>query len=129
MPKQFRTDGTQSSAPNKQVLTEIFIRRLAPTARAFLVWDTLQRGLALQVQPTGHKAWKYIYRYNKHSRWYHIGNAGAIGLADARKLAKGLVFQVAQGKDPASERKAKRSQGTFEELAAQYVEEYAKHKN
>jgi integrase len=39
------------------------------------------------------------------------------------------MFQVAGGKDPAAERKAERNNGTFEELAAQYVEEYAKRHN
>ena len=39
------------------------------------------------------------------------------------------MFQVAEGKDPQSERKAERSSGTFEELATNYVERYAKRKN
>lgn len=36
---------------------------------------------------------------------------------------------VAEGRDPQAERKAQRTLGTFEELAARYVEEYAKLKN
>ena len=39
------------------------------------------------------------------------------------------MFQVAEGKDPAAERKADRSKGTFEELAARYVEQYAEENN
>ena len=39
------------------------------------------------------------------------------------------MFAVAEGKDPAAERKAERSKGTFEELAARYVEQHAKKHN
>ena len=81
------------------------------------------------MQPTGHKTWKVIYSLHGRPRWYSLGAADAIGLADARKLAGRVMFQVAEGKDPAAERKADRSKGTFEELAARYVEEYAKRNN
>jgi len=39
------------------------------------------------------------------------------------------MLDVARGKDPQAERMAKRSQGTFAELADRYVNEYAKKKN
>ena len=39
------------------------------------------------------------------------------------------MFQVAENKDPCTERKLERGKGTFEELATRYVEEYAKRKN
>ena len=117
MPRTNRSDGTLAAAPNKRNLTELYIKKTAPRARTFLVWDTFQRGLALQVRPSGHKAWKCIYKHRGRSRWYQTGNAAAIGLADARKLANRVMFQVAEGKD------------TFEELATRYVEEYAKRRN
>jgi integrase len=129
MPKKFRDDGTQTAPSNKCNLTELFIRKIAPREQTFLVWDTHQRGLVLQVQPSGHKAWKCIYKYHGRSRWYHIGNADAIGLSDARKLASRVMFQVAEGKDPAAEKKAEHSKGTFDELATSYVEEHAKRRN
>jgi hypothetical protein len=128
MPRPQR-DGTPAAAPDKCKLTEIFIRKVEPRSRAFLVWDTYQRGLVLQVQPTGHKAWKCIYSMHGRKRWYHIGAVDAVGLADARRLAIRVMFQLADGKDPASEKKAERSKGTFEELATRYVKEYAKLKN
>ncbi|MGC1827952.1 MAG: Arm DNA-binding domain-containing protein, partial [Pseudolabrys sp.] len=83
----------------------------------------------LQVRPSGHKAWKAIYAHRGRPRWYHLGNAGAIKVTDARKLASRIMFNVAEGKDPAAERKAHRSKGTFEELSERYVAEYAKRKN
>jgi integrase len=129
MPKTYRGDGTPAAAPNKRNLTELYIKKTAPRERTFLVWDTYQRGLALQVRPTGHKAWKCIYPFHGRPRWYHLGNAAAIDLSDARKLAHRVMFAVAEGKDPAAEKKAERSNGTFEELATRYVEEHAKRRN
>jgi integrase len=124
-----RRDGTKAAAPNKRKLNDLFVKRLVPTDRAYLVWDDYQRGLAVNVQPTGRKTFKCIYSLRGRPRWYSLGPADAIGLADARRLASGIMFQVAEGKDPAAERKAARSKGTFEELAARYVEDHAKKHN
>jgi len=62
-------------------------------------------------------------------RWYHLSNANAITVAQARKLANEIMYKVAQGQDPQADRKASRHSGTFEELAKRYVEEYAKKTN
>lgn len=124
-----RRDGSAAAAPNKRKLNDLFIKRLQPQARAFVVWDEYQRGLAIAVQPTGYKSWKCIYSFHGRPRWYHIGAFDAIDLADARKLANRVMFAAAEGKDPAAEKKAERSRGTFEELATRYVEERAKRKN
>jgi integrase len=113
---------TTATEPNKRKLSEIFIQKLKPRPRPFLVWDTYQRGLALATQPTGHKSWKCIYSMHGRPRWYSIGDASAIGLSDARKLASRVMFKVAEGKDPCADRKAERSKGTFEELATEYCE-------
>jgi integrase len=114
---------------NKRKISEIFLRKLKPQPKKFLVWDTMQRGLALLVQPSGHKSWKVIYSRHGRPRWYHIESADAVGLSNARKLAAEVMYQVAQGKDPVSDRKLDRAKGTFEDLAARYVEEYAKKNN
>ena len=124
-----RRDGTPAAGPNKRRLNDLFVKRLAPQDRPFLVWDSHQRGLAVNVQQTGRKSWKVVYSLRGRPRWYSLGSADAIGLADARRLAGRVMFQVAEGKDPAADRKAARSKGTFEELAARYVERYARRKN
>jgi integrase len=116
-------------ALRKLNLTELYVRKLRPEAAAFVVWDTRQHGLAIRVQPTGAKAWKVIYSRHGRPRWLHLGDAGAIGLSDARTLAAEAMLAVARGKDPAAEKKAERSRGTFEELATQYVEQHAKKVN
>jgi integrase len=114
---------------NKRKLTELYLQKLRPQSCAYMVWDTHQRGLALRVEPTGYRAWKVVYRHHGRARWYHLGAADAIGLADARKLAAAVMLEVIMGKDPAAERKAQRGAGTFADLASRYVEEHAKKKN
>jgi integrase len=94
-----------------------------------MVWDTKLSGLALAVYPTGKKVFKVIYPFAGRTRWYNIGKADAIDLDEARKLAAEVLLKVATGIDPQSERRAQRSAGTFEELAQQYVDQYARKEN
>jgi integrase len=127
-----RQDGQPPRAPNRRKLTEIFLKKLKPDgSRTTLVWDTDPKNLAIQVQPkpTGTKSWKVIYSHHNRVRWYHIGGADAIGLADARLMAKEVMLRVAKGEDPQAERKAQRMANTFEELATRYLEEHAKKTN
>jgi integrase len=115
--------------PRKTKLNDLYIRRLKAHEKGpYLVWDTHQRGLAIQVQPTGSKAWKCIYPFHGRPRWYHIADAAAVGLADARLLASRVMFQVAEGKDPQAERRAARGADTFEDLATRY-RKYSETKN
>jgi integrase len=116
-------------AARKRTLTELYIRKVKPEKNRVLIWDLKQHGLVLVVEPTGMRAWKCIYSFHGRPRWLHIGKASAIGLADARKIAAELMLQVIKGKDPAAERKAERGAGAFTDLAARYVEEYAKSNN
>src|SRR5262245_21155574 len=124
-----RRDGTATAAPMKRKITDLFARKAVKRDRKYLVWDTRQPALALLVQPTGHRSWKAIYRFHGRPRWYHIGNAAKLGVKDARKLATGLVAQVANEIDPQAVKRANRGAGTFGELRERYVEEYAKKKN
>ena len=117
------------ATPNKCKLTSIMVSRLRPSDKPFLVWDDYQRGLAIQIQPSGYRSYKLIYRFHNRPRWYHIGAADAIALSDARKLAAELMLRVIKGEDPAAEKRAERGTGTFAELAHRYVEEHAKKRN
>ena len=116
-------------APKKRRLTELTVRKTRPKDKPFLIWDTKQRGLALRVQPTGSRSWVVVYNRHGRTRWLTLGRAEAIYLADARMLAAKAMLAVAQGQDPAAEKRAERSAGSFAELAERYVEEYAKKHN
>ena len=121
--------GRPKRSPRKRRLNEFAVRKARPEAAAYLVWDALQHGLALRVQPTGAKAWAVIYSRQGRPRWLHLGNASDIGLADARTLAAEAMLAVARGKDPAAEKKAERIKGTFAEVAERYVTQHAKKHN
>src|SRR5258705_7601716 len=99
----------------KVKLTEFHRTRSNPEANPYLLWDTKQKGLALQVRPNGYRAFKVIYSFHNRVRWLHLGDATAIDLAQARELANDAMFKVAKGKDPQAEKKAQRSAGTFAE--------------
>jgi integrase len=124
-----RLDGTPAKPANKRTLSDAFLRSVKPDPqRVTMWWDDKLRGLVLAVQPSGRKSWKAVYSHGR-PRWYHIGDAQALGLADARKLASRVMFAVAEGKDPVADRVAERGKGTFAELAERYLNEYAKKKN
>src|SRR6516165_1045642 len=109
MPRS-RRDGTPAREPNRRRLTEALAKTVrGDSTRVVVYWDTIQRGLALSVQPSGHRAWKCVYTIRgRGARWYHLGNARAITLADARKLASKILYQVAEGADPHADRRALR---------------------
>jgi integrase len=112
-------------ALHKCNLTEIFLQRVQPQSKRFLVWDTDAKGLALQVRPNGECAWKFVYSFQGRVRWFHIGDASAWGLSNARKRARELKVEVDRENDPQAAKRARRSTGTFKELAQRYLEEYA----
>ncbi len=55
-----------------------------------------------------------------------LGTYPALPLADARDEAKKLLARVALGEDPTAERKSAQEAPTFDELAREYLERYAK---
>jgi integrase len=113
---------------NKCKLTSLTVTKSHPAPRPYLMWDIVQRGLVLQIQPSGYRSYKLIYRFHKRPRWFHIGAADAICLADARKEAAKLMLRVIQGEDPAADKRAERSTGTFAQLHERYLD-YARKRN
>lgn len=126
-----RQDGTPARKPDRRRLTEGFVKTVGSDfTRVLVFWDVLQRGLALMVQPTGHRAFKCVYTVRgRGPRWYHIGDARAIPLADARRLTAKMMVAVAEGADPHADRVALRGRGSFEQVAERYLEEHAKRHN
>ena len=127
-----RRDGTAArQLANKRKLTDAFVKIVRPDPdRVIIYWDTLQRGLALAVQPSGHRAWKCVYTVRgRGPRWYSIGNAGSVSLTEARRIVGKLMVQVAEGGDPHADRLALRGRGSFGQVARHYVEQHASKKN
>lgn len=103
------------------------IESLQPAAAAQVdYWDEGLAGFGIRVAPTGRKSWIVMYRASGRLRRLTLGKYPIIGLADARRLAQETLYSAAIGSDPAAEKKAKASADTFGELAAVYLERYAK---
>lgn len=113
------------------------VDRLTTGAKDILVWDTELPGFGLKVTPAGAKVYLVQYRTGGRgspTRRVTIGKHGAPYTAEtARKAAKTILGRVADGKDPAEEKRvAAASDGgarTFETVAEQFIDRYAKPKN
>ena len=70
------------------------------------IWDGELRGFGLKVNPSGSKAFILQYRNGDgRSRRLELGRFGAITVEQAREAAKIKLGMVAQGLDPAEEKK------------------------
>ena len=89
-------------------LTERAIERLTcpPGKRDSMTFDTEQRGLAVRVMASGTKSYLVQYSHLGRKRRVPLGSTDAISLATARDAARVAMGRVAQGIDPAAERKA-----------------------
>lgn len=93
---------------------------------ADIVNDTVVPGLSLRSFTT-RKAYYLFYRTKEGTqRRPKLGDAQVITLAQARQLAKDMLLQVAQGKDPMLERQKRQDSPTVNELADRYWERHAK---
>ncbi|PSO19146.1 site-specific integrase [Bradyrhizobium sp. MOS003] len=85
-------------------------------------------GLYLQVGDGGARSWLFLYKERGSGKRRELGlgsaaEKGGVPLADARKGAEGLRSTIAEGKDPASQRKAEALAGTtFGDFADAFLE-------
>ena len=108
-------------------LTSRVVKSLkAVGGRRTAYFDAAVPGLALRVSPTGAKSWAVFYRNRNRLRCLTLGDAGAIGLADAREQAREAIRAAAKGGDPATEKKRRRGAKTIDDLIPDFIERYAK---
>jgi integrase len=116
------------------MLTDVQIKKLTtPTARRE-VPDGKITGLYLVLQPSGAKSWALRYRAAGKPAKLTLGVYPAIDLAKARRLAEDARGKIANGKNPAAEKKAvreaqKSSDSTadrVENVAASFIEKHVK---
>lgn len=89
-------------------LTEKEIEKLVcpPGKRDRLVFDSEQRGLVVRIMAEGTKSYLAQYAKAGRKRRVPLGSVGAISLSAARAAASVVMGKVAQGTDPADERRA-----------------------
>jgi integrase len=92
-------------------LTDITVRNFKPQPKRFEVPDSGCAGLYCIVQPvTGAKTFAVRYRFGGRSRKLTLERG--ISLAAARKLTADAKLAVAQGRDPAAEKKTQKNRTT-----------------
>src|SRR5258708_2640727 len=91
------------------------------------VWDSNSNGsFGLRISSTGRKSWVVLYMSGSRLRRFTIGDYERLPLADARSIAKDVLYKASKGEDPATEKSASRKAATFGELAHEYLERHAK---
>ncbi len=110
--------------------TDRFLRTLKPGASAVEWFDEDTRGLSLKLNPGGAVTWYFNYtrRADAMRRRVQLGKLSALGLKDARLRATKMAGLVADGKDPAGDRRAERDALTVANLVEQFFDQYAKEK-
>lgn len=107
-------------------LSDVKIRSLKARGKIYKVSD--DRGLFLEVNPTGSKLWRFRYLLHGKDKRIALGSYPAVGLADARKKRDEIQQQVAKGADPVLERKREKlaaaysAANSFGEIAKEYIE-------
>ncbi|MCE7028919.1 tyrosine-type recombinase/integrase [Jiella avicenniae] len=111
----------------RKSLTTRFVETVKVETRTDF-WDDVVRGLVLRVSPTGVKAWTVVYNREAdgEKRRVTLGKFPALSLEKARRKALDAVAAVSDGLDPAGDKRARREAMTVADLAALYVERYAK---
>lgn len=107
------------------MLTYIQINAAKPRAKAWNLSDS--QGLYLVIQPNGSKLWRFNYRFLDKQKKLHLGGWPAISLADARVRRDEAKKKIAEGIDPALEKKRARiaakyaAANTFEAVAEEWL--------
>lgn len=111
-------------------MTARFLETLKPGAAAVEWFDEDTRGLSLKLNPGGAATWYFNYtrRADALRRRVQIGKLTALGLKDARQRATKMAGLVADGKDPAGDRRAEREALTVDDLAEQFLTQHADEK-
>ena len=108
-------------------LTDTRLRALKPKDKPYKVTD--ERGLYVEVTPTGSKLWRFRYRIGGAQKKLCIGSYPDISLKQARDAAYEARRAVASGGDPAFEKRKRKiraeflSAQTFEAVAREYIEQ------
>ena len=111
----------------KTTLTARGVAALKPQDSRIEIFDDKVTGFYVRVNPTGGKTYGVMYRVNGRKRRLTIGSTTAWNLAGARDRAREAIRLASTGtRDLATEKTDARQADTFSELAAEYVERWAK---
>jgi len=122
-----------------KALTVLSVEKLRPDpARRVEVPDGLMPGLYLVIQPNGKKSWAARFRVAGKPKKLTLGTFPVLSLDDARQAARAALRDAQQGADPAAakqqSKRAAREQAaddrdSFEAVARNFIDRYARPKN
>jgi integrase len=93
-----------------KALTTKAVEALKPDPnRRVEVPDPAMSGLYLVLQPSGAKSWALRYRFGGKPAKLTLGRWPLLGLADARAAAALALEKIERGRDPSSEKKARKA--------------------
>jgi integrase len=114
----------------RQILTDALCRTKPPRNGRLEIADLRQAGLVLRVTSNGARSFAYRFRHPHTRKTLRatIGPYPATPLEAARKRAKEMAAQIADGTNPIETRNAEREAAptrTFQALADRYLKEHA----
>lgn len=107
-------------------LKDLEIRALKPQDRVYKRAD--ERGLYIEVHPSGSKLWRLKYRHLGKDKRIALGSYPEVGLAEARQKRDDARRQIRDGIDPLAERKREKlvamynAANSFVEVAKEYID-------
>jgi integrase len=114
----------------RQILTDALCRTKPPRSGRLEIADLRQAGLVLRITSNGARSFAYRFRHPETRKTLRatIGPYPATALEAARKRAKEMAAQVADGTNPIEARNTEREAAptrTFQALADRYLNEHA----
>ncbi len=106
-------------------LSNTAILNAKPKERLYSLTD--ERGLSIQIQPSGGKWWRFRYRFEGKAKMLSLGVYPDVGLKEAREKREEARKLLAAGVDPGENRKAQkatkaeRSANSFEVIAREWL--------
>ncbi|WP_340588536.1 tyrosine-type recombinase/integrase [Erythrobacter alti] len=109
--------------------TNVALNALKPKEKSYKRAD--ERGLYIEVMPSGSKLWRFKYRLYGVEKRQSFGRFPEVSLAEARKLRDEAKALISAGRDPAIERRqaklvaALTAETTFNSVAREFIEKMA----
>ncbi len=105
-------------------LTDTTLKALKPRDKTYTVTD--DRGLYVEVFPTGGVVWRYRYRLNGKYEKLTLGKYPALTLKNARLKRDEAAQQVAMGESPAKKKQQEKVAGAEDATMADFAERFFK---
>ncbi|WP_338620409.1 tyrosine-type recombinase/integrase [Paludibacterium sp. THUN1379] len=105
-------------------LTDLAIKQAKPQSKSYFLADG--GSLFLEVTPSGGRLWRYRFRFNGKAGVLALGKYPDVGLADARGKVGDARKQLAQGVNPAEQRRTDKltakltAANTFKSIALEW---------